>query len=194
MASTQRACIRALDTHGIVIRDCDLSAFADVGIKISSFSTGPLTTSPTVFSRLNIHDGITGIDLSDSFMNQVTIIDSFIHDNEVGISYGTGINQFTINEHTILFDNIVDVGGSGSNIFFHQAFDNSGLIQLFKDSRWSHPSGTSETRYEEIITDLLGMAKGRIVNSASGVFDVYDKDNVSIIYTLVESGIERIRV
>ncbi len=48
--------------------------------------------------------------------------------------------------------------------------------------------------FEDIMPILLAMAQGKIVNSSSGVYDVYAQDNTSILYTLTESGIERNRL
>lgn len=48
--------------------------------------------------------------------------------------------------------------------------------------------------FEDIMPILLAMAQGKIVNSSSGVYDVYAQDNTSILYTLTESGVERNRL
>lgn len=48
-------------------------------------------------------------------------------------------------------------------------------------------------RFDDIMPILLAMAQGKIVNSASGVYDIYAQDNSTILYTLTESGNERIR-
>jgi len=47
--------------------------------------------------------------------------------------------------------------------------------------------------FEDIMPILLAMAQGKIVNSSSGVYDVYAQDNTSVLYTLTESGVERNR-
>lgn len=47
--------------------------------------------------------------------------------------------------------------------------------------------------FENIMPILLAMAQGKIVNSSSGVYDVYAQDNSTILYTLTESGVERLR-
>jgi hypothetical protein len=67
------------------------------------------------------------------------------------------------------------------------------FVQALKDSDWTHSSGTQSANFEDAITTILSMANGRIVNSSSGVFDFYDQDNSSIIFTLTESGLERVR-
>jgi hypothetical protein len=48
--------------------------------------------------------------------------------------------------------------------------------------------------FEDIMPILLAMAQGKIVNSSSGVYDIYAQDNTSILYTLTESGVERNRL
>ena len=48
--------------------------------------------------------------------------------------------------------------------------------------------------FEDIMPILLAMAQGKIVNSSSGVYDVYAQDNTSVLYTLTESGVERNRL
>lgn len=48
--------------------------------------------------------------------------------------------------------------------------------------------------FEDIMPILLAMAQGKIVNSSSGIYDIYAQDNTTILYTLSESGIERNRV
>lgn len=48
-------------------------------------------------------------------------------------------------------------------------------------------------RFDDIMPILLAMAQGRIVNSSSGVYDIYAQDNSTVLYTLTESGNERIR-
>jgi hypothetical protein len=47
--------------------------------------------------------------------------------------------------------------------------------------------------FEDIMPILLAMAQGKIVNSSSGVYDIYAQDNTSVLYTLTESGVERNR-
>lgn len=47
--------------------------------------------------------------------------------------------------------------------------------------------------FEDIMPILLAMAQGKIVNSSSGVYDVYAQDNSTVLYTLTESGVERNR-
>ena len=47
--------------------------------------------------------------------------------------------------------------------------------------------------FEDIKPILLAMAQGKIVNSSSGVYDIYAQDNTSVLYTLTESGVERNR-
>lgn len=47
--------------------------------------------------------------------------------------------------------------------------------------------------YEEIMTIVLSMAQGRIVENGSGVFEFYGQDNSTILYTLTKSGNERNR-
>ena len=48
--------------------------------------------------------------------------------------------------------------------------------------------------FEDIMPILLAMAQGKIVNSSSGVYDIYAQDNTSVLYTLTESGVERNRL
>jgi len=47
--------------------------------------------------------------------------------------------------------------------------------------------------FGDIMAILLSMAQGRIVESASGVFEFYAQDNSAILYTLTKSGNERNR-
>ena len=47
--------------------------------------------------------------------------------------------------------------------------------------------------FEAIQQILLSMAQGRIVESATGVFDFYEQDNTTISFTLTKSGNERTR-
>jgi len=47
--------------------------------------------------------------------------------------------------------------------------------------------------FENLLTDLLAMANGRIVESSPGVFDFYEQDNTTIAFTLTKSGSERTR-
>jgi len=47
--------------------------------------------------------------------------------------------------------------------------------------------------YGDIMNIVLSMAQGRIVESATGVFEFYAQDNSTILYTLTKSGNERNR-
>ena len=47
--------------------------------------------------------------------------------------------------------------------------------------------------FEDIITDLLSMAKGRIVESPSGTFTFYEQDNNTPRFVLIKTGDERQR-
>lgn len=47
--------------------------------------------------------------------------------------------------------------------------------------------------YSDAIKKLLSMATGRIVESATGVFDFYEQDNTTIAFTLTKSGTQRTR-
>lgn len=47
--------------------------------------------------------------------------------------------------------------------------------------------------FEDIMRDLLAMANARIVESPTGTFTFYDRDNVTVRYVLVKAGSERTR-
>lgn len=47
--------------------------------------------------------------------------------------------------------------------------------------------------FEQVLKELLAMANGRIVESSPGVFDFYEQDNSTVIFTLTKSGNERTR-
>ena len=47
--------------------------------------------------------------------------------------------------------------------------------------------------YSDLLSNLLSMATGRIVESSTGVFDFYEQDNSTIAFTLTKSGNERNR-
>jgi hypothetical protein len=49
------------------------------------------------------------------------------------------------------------------------------------------------TSFEDIMRDLLAMANARIVESPTGTFTFYDRDNVTARYVLVKAGSERTR-
>ena len=47
--------------------------------------------------------------------------------------------------------------------------------------------------FGDIMAIILSMAQGRIVESATGVFNFYSQDNTTILYTLTKSGSQRTR-
>jgi hypothetical protein len=49
------------------------------------------------------------------------------------------------------------------------------------------------TTFEDILQDLLAMANARIVESPTGTFTFYERDNVTVRYTLTRAGSERTR-
>lgn len=47
--------------------------------------------------------------------------------------------------------------------------------------------------YSEVLKKLLSMATGKIVESSPGVFDFYEQDNSTVLFTLTKSGSQRTR-
>jgi len=47
--------------------------------------------------------------------------------------------------------------------------------------------------YSDIMEIILSMAQGRIVESATGVYDFYSQNNTGVLYTLTKAGDERNR-
>lgn len=48
-------------------------------------------------------------------------------------------------------------------------------------------------QFTDILTNLLSMATGKIVESSPGVFEFYAQDNLTVLFTLTKSGSQRTR-
>ncbi len=102
---------------------------------------------------------------------------------------GGSITVQTTGNYNVLVENTVSnlVDSTVSNI------SPTLFVDELKASTWKHSLGTASKNFQDLMVELLTMTKGRIVNSQSGVFDFYDHDNSSILFTLVESGLQRLR-
>jgi hypothetical protein len=100
---------------------------------------------------------------------------------------GSGVTIPTTGSHNVLSELNV------SNLVDYVVSDISPtlFIDALKASTWIHSSGTASKNFQDLIVEIGAMANSKIVNSSSGVFDFYDKDESNILFTLVESGLQR---
>lgn len=97
------------------------------------------------------------------------------------VTQTTNINNFTQtttdNQTTILQNDLSAISG---------ALPGDVITQLNSTNYDGVP-------YGDIMSILLSMAQGRIVEQSTGVFEFYSQDNSTILYTLTKSGNERTR-
>ena len=125
---------------------------------------------------------INGWKIRPSEADQRLQIDGNIYSDD-----GSGVVVQTTGNYNVLVENTV------SNLVDSTVSDISPtlFVDELKASTWTHSSGTYAKNFEDLIVEIAAMANSKIVNSSSGVFDFYDKDNSNILFTLVESGLQR---
>jgi hypothetical protein len=122
--------------------------------------------------QINADDLITaGIATTTSIDNQTTTI-------ETDITNQTSSLTNTINTQTTTLQNdIAAVSG---------ALPANVITELNNTNYDNVPFG-------DIMSIVLAMAQGRIVENGTGVFEFYAQDNSTILYTLTKSGNQRLR-
>ncbi len=177
--------------------NCAIAVYDNVQLNtatISNYNVGvcftPVSSGQSVIDKVQFAGNQKGIE--DVSAGSVNVLSASFRNNTTGVSLDSG-NQFMfLGIGTEFTNNTTDYTLSG-NFNFASSIRGDAYVERLKQSQWEHPSGTSSSQFEKGFLDILGMARGKIVNSASGVFDIYDQDDSNIIYTLVESGLERVR-
>jgi hypothetical protein len=184
--------VLAGDGHNYHIRENHFSKFTEHDI-IASGAVG-FKVEDIYWERNTHHGGLTTFNLQDYTE------DVYASTNRVfGVPTGIYIKNSTVESVVLASDNIINADqtniydGGGTNIINELVDEPIRFIDQFKSSTWTHSSGTELNNFQDLMVEVLTMANGRIVNSSSGVFDFYDQDNSNVIFTLVESGLQRVR-
>ena len=120
---------------------------------------------------------------------------------EVGNKTGFGVMALTLMGAQVTLQNTITTGlvfvagvanvvnnmGAGPIFSNLVVTENQGIIDTLNSNEYDGKT------FENVQSNLLAMATGRIVESASGVFDFYEQDNATIAFTLTKAGSERTR-
>lgn len=158
------------------------------GINLSAVS-GSLNTP--IIERVVVDHTPIGINI-ESGVHGATLLECNIHNAGTGIFINSGVHHTFIQNDCFLKLNTVELRDDGT--FTENKLDDEPIkmVQKLKESDWLHSSApTGERNFEDMMTEILSMAKGRIVQTSSGVFDMYAEDDATVLYTFSISGNER---
>lgn len=97
------------------------------------------------------------------------------------------IDKIAVNTSDLILAGIATTGDISTQTTTLQTSLPTGVVAELNNSQYDG------VPFGDIMAILLSMAQGRIVESASGVFEFYAQDNSTILYTLTKSGNERNR-
>ena len=153
----------------IVISD---STVFDGNLFSDNFDSPFITTEGAKVARSQFSNLVDSVQINSDDLITAGIATTTNIDNQT-----TTLQTDTTNQTTTLQNDLASISG---------ALPQNVITELNNTNYDGVPFG-------DIMSIMLAMAQGRIVENGTGVFEFYAQDNSTILYTLTKSGNERLR-